>query len=339
MLASLRRGFRKKARKGHATALVISGNEDGSLKLTDSRVLSATGLVYTVMRVALSVAIGFMGIFSTLKGAKGGVHDLREREAHGGSDEQAVHAILAKAGPKAALVLVCCDDQELRQAVVARATDHATKAGTARAHSSLLASTRAVRTTGYGAPWARPPDGTRSDRSAIAIQAKQRSCGQADEAPAAPTRSKVTGLPGRALPRLSASRADGYAATSTSGSGSIRRKSAGRVRLASQYSNPTISPSPHRVPASRLRLSRPRPNSDGSSQTNPSESPLGRFGPVGLLFRSLRRRMVVACPCQAPASRSRNPRGENTGICPSSERRSLSPETRATRCVDARAIR
>ena len=32
MLASLRRGFRKKHRKGHATALVISGNKDGSLK-------------------------------------------------------------------------------------------------------------------------------------------------------------------------------------------------------------------------------------------------------------------------------------------------------------------
>ncbi len=125
MLASLRRGFRKKARKGHATALVISTNKDGSLKLTESRVLSATGFVYTVMRVALSVAIGFMGMFSTLKGAKGGVHELHQRESHVGSDEQAVHAILAKAGPNAALVLVSCDDEELRQAVVARAKERA----------------------------------------------------------------------------------------------------------------------------------------------------------------------------------------------------------------------
>ena len=37
MLAALGRGFRKKHRKGHATALVISGNKDGSLKLTQSR--------------------------------------------------------------------------------------------------------------------------------------------------------------------------------------------------------------------------------------------------------------------------------------------------------------
>lgn len=34
MLASLGRGFRKKHRKGHATALVISDNKDGSLELT-----------------------------------------------------------------------------------------------------------------------------------------------------------------------------------------------------------------------------------------------------------------------------------------------------------------
>jgi hypothetical protein len=50
MVASLGRGFREEHRKGHATALVVSGNEDGSLKLTQSRVLSASGGVYTRMR-------------------------------------------------------------------------------------------------------------------------------------------------------------------------------------------------------------------------------------------------------------------------------------------------
>src|SRR5271168_3163402 len=48
-LASLRRGFRTEARKRHAKALVISGNKDGSLMVTQSRVLSATGLVYTLI--------------------------------------------------------------------------------------------------------------------------------------------------------------------------------------------------------------------------------------------------------------------------------------------------
>ena len=39
-LASLGRGFRKQARKGHVTAFVISANKDGSLKLTQSRVVT-----------------------------------------------------------------------------------------------------------------------------------------------------------------------------------------------------------------------------------------------------------------------------------------------------------
>jgi hypothetical protein len=125
MLASLRRGFRKRARKGDATALVISGNKDGSLKLTQSRVLSAGNFLYTLTRISLSVAIGFTGIISTLHGAKGGAHEVREHDSHIGSDEKAAHAILARIGPKAALALVCCDDQETRQAVVAQAADRA----------------------------------------------------------------------------------------------------------------------------------------------------------------------------------------------------------------------
>jgi hypothetical protein len=71
------------------------------------------------------VAIGFTGIFSSLRGAKGAVHEVRARQSRVGSDEQAAHALLARVGPDAALVLVCCDDQELRQAVVARAADRA----------------------------------------------------------------------------------------------------------------------------------------------------------------------------------------------------------------------
>jgi hypothetical protein len=54
MLASLGRGFRKNHRKGHATALVIHRNKDGSLTLTQSRVPSAGGFVYTVTRTSPS---------------------------------------------------------------------------------------------------------------------------------------------------------------------------------------------------------------------------------------------------------------------------------------------
>jgi hypothetical protein len=104
-------------------ALVISANKDGSLKLTQSRVLSAGNFVYTLTRVSLSVSIGFTGTISTLKGAKGGAHEVRERGSRVGSEEKAAHEILAKVGPNAALALIWCDDQETRQAAVGQAAE------------------------------------------------------------------------------------------------------------------------------------------------------------------------------------------------------------------------
>jgi hypothetical protein len=104
--------------RGHATALVIHRNKDGSLTLTQSRILSASGVAYTLTRISLSVVIGFTGTLSTLRGTKGAAHEVRTRKSHVGSDEQTAHAILARVGPDAAILLVCCDDQELRRAVV-----------------------------------------------------------------------------------------------------------------------------------------------------------------------------------------------------------------------------
>ena len=127
MLASLGRGFRKKRRKGHVSAFVIHGNKDGSLTLTQSRVLSIRGLVYTITHIALSWTIGFIGISSMLRGTKGAARQVRDHKSHVGSDEQRVHEVLAHVGPDAALVLVRCDDQETRLAVVARAAASASK--------------------------------------------------------------------------------------------------------------------------------------------------------------------------------------------------------------------
>jgi hypothetical protein len=125
MLGSLGRGFRKKARKSGTTVLVVSGNKDGSLKLTQSRVLTASGLTAALIHVSVSWTVGLTGLFSTLKGARRGGHAAHVREAHVGADEQATHAILAQAGPDAAVVLVCCKDRETRNAVVAQAADRA----------------------------------------------------------------------------------------------------------------------------------------------------------------------------------------------------------------------
>jgi hypothetical protein len=123
MLLSLGRGFRKKARKGGASAFVVSGNKDGSLKLTESRALEASGLTHTLLHLSVSWMVGFLGIRSTLKGMKAGAHAAHKKESHVGSDEQRAHEIIAEVGPNAAIALVRCKDAELGQAVAARATD------------------------------------------------------------------------------------------------------------------------------------------------------------------------------------------------------------------------
>ena len=123
MLMSLGRGFRKKARKGGATACVVSGNEDGSLKLTESRVLEAGYLTHTLLHLSVSWMVGFWGMLSTLKGVKAGAHAAAKRESHVGSDEQRAHEIIAEAGPQAAIALVRCKDAEMSQSVAARAAD------------------------------------------------------------------------------------------------------------------------------------------------------------------------------------------------------------------------
>jgi len=126
MLMSLGRGFRKKARKGGATAFVVSGNNDGSLKLTESRALEAGDLMAVVMHLSVSWMVGFWGTLSTLKGVKAGAHAAHKRESHVGSGEKRAHEIIAEAGPNAAIALVRCKDRDLAQEVAARATERGT---------------------------------------------------------------------------------------------------------------------------------------------------------------------------------------------------------------------
>jgi hypothetical protein len=123
MLLSLGRGFRKKARKGGAAGFVVDGNKDGSLKLTQSRVLTGSGFVAAILGVSVAMVAGLLGLLSMLRGAKTEVHAVHKRESHVGSDEQRAHEIIAEAGPNAAITLVLCKDPELGKAVAARAAD------------------------------------------------------------------------------------------------------------------------------------------------------------------------------------------------------------------------
>jgi hypothetical protein len=123
MLASLGRKFREKARKEGVDAFIVRGNSDGSLKLTQSRVLTAGGITSALVHVSFSLTVGFWGTVSMFKGLWRSGHAAHVRESHVGSDDRTAHAILAKAGPNAAIALICCKDRETRKTVAARAAE------------------------------------------------------------------------------------------------------------------------------------------------------------------------------------------------------------------------
>jgi len=123
LVASLGRVLRKQARRAEVAAFVVSGNEDGSLKLTQSRVLTAGDFASAVLRVFAAWMVGLRGMLSGMKGASRMGHAVRTHEGRVGSDEQAAHALLGQVGRKAALVLVCCPDRQSRQDVAAKAAD------------------------------------------------------------------------------------------------------------------------------------------------------------------------------------------------------------------------
>jgi hypothetical protein len=125
MLASLGRDFRKTARKGDVAAFVVSKNADGSLKLTQSRLVSGSGFVAAVLGVTAATMAGFMGIRSAFKGAKSEAHAAHVRQSHVGMGAERARELLAPAGPHAALALVGCKDPQMRRAVSARAAESA----------------------------------------------------------------------------------------------------------------------------------------------------------------------------------------------------------------------
>jgi hypothetical protein len=125
MVATLGHDFRHTALKGHATALVVSANRDGSLRLKQSRVLRAGGFASTLIHLSLSWTVGFLGIISSLKGVKRGLRAHQVHEGHVVSEEHRAHEILAEAGPQAVVVLVRCTDQEIWPHVTKQAPAHA----------------------------------------------------------------------------------------------------------------------------------------------------------------------------------------------------------------------
>jgi hypothetical protein len=125
MVGSLGHEFRRTARKGRASALVVTANPDGSLNETQSHIVTASGVSAALIHLSLSWTVGFMGIFSGLKGAKSYAHAVHMHERHVGADEHPAHAILAEAGPHAAILLITCKDQPMSQKAIDGARDRA----------------------------------------------------------------------------------------------------------------------------------------------------------------------------------------------------------------------
>jgi hypothetical protein len=95
----------------------VTANPDGSLKVKESRTLREGNFTNLVVHLSLSIAIGFIGVVSALRGVKESGHTLHVHDRHVGQDEHEAHAILASAGSGSALVMVRCDDNGMLNSV------------------------------------------------------------------------------------------------------------------------------------------------------------------------------------------------------------------------------
>lgn len=102
---------------------MVSANKDGSLHLTQARVLTGGDVGAALIHVSLSWIVGFIGLLSMLKGGRRFGHAVHVHAGHVGSDEEAAHAILARAGAHGELALVSCKNADTQGAVAARAAE------------------------------------------------------------------------------------------------------------------------------------------------------------------------------------------------------------------------
>ena len=120
-VASLGHSFRHKARSGGASAFVVTHNTDGSFKLVQSRVLTATGVVAMATFFTAEIMVGLIGIGAARKGAKASRQRAHERQSGVGRDAHRLAEVFDQLGPHAACVLFHCTDEETAQAVATRA--------------------------------------------------------------------------------------------------------------------------------------------------------------------------------------------------------------------------
>ena len=126
MLASLGRDFRKKAQKGDVAAFLISGNADGSFSVSQSRLLTASGVAAAGAGVAVASLAGLDGRSCRRSGA---ARPWSTPHADIGPTStprpSASGSCFAEAGPRASVLVVRCADPGEAAAVVALAAERA----------------------------------------------------------------------------------------------------------------------------------------------------------------------------------------------------------------------
>ena len=157
-VASLGHSFRHKARGGGASAFVVTRNSDGSFKIVQSRVVTATGVVATATIFTAEIMVGLIGIGPARKGAKARKDRVHQRQSGVGRDAHRLAEVFDRLGPHGACVLFHCTDEQTAQAVATRRTSEASAARTTHEPSSWRYSTDwAASTTGYAQRLPSPP--------------------------------------------------------------------------------------------------------------------------------------------------------------------------------------
>jgi uncharacterized membrane protein len=123
MVASLGHSFRHMAHNGSAAAFVVTRSHDGSFKLVQSRVITASGVVATTTIFAAEIMVGLIGIGAMRKGAKGAKHRVHQRQSGVGRDDQRLAEVFDRLGDHGACVLFSCSDEQMAQAVAKRADE------------------------------------------------------------------------------------------------------------------------------------------------------------------------------------------------------------------------
>jgi len=102
---------------------VVTRNPDGSFKLVQSRVVTATGVVATATTFTAEIMVGLIGIGAARKGAKARKHRTHQRQSGVGRDAHRLAEVFDRLGPHAACVLFHCTDEQTAQAVATRADE------------------------------------------------------------------------------------------------------------------------------------------------------------------------------------------------------------------------